>query len=509
MAAGLRHNIFHSILYQQTVCLGCFRYASTEPASTALDAKYPRPFNEIPHKKGYPFIGNFLEAVQSINKLHILMRDRHEMLGPIFREKTGSFDMVCITDVDALEQLLRQDGKYPNRTDIPAFIQHRIDSGEASGILIAKDEDWARMRRVLNRRMLNIKHVEKYVPDFNEVSRDFLDRLEHVRTEDNRITGLNTELFHWALESVSTLLYGRRMGCLSENPDPELKSFIEAAHHMFHATANVLFFPPWFAKVFLPKRWNDFKSTMDTLFRVARKCVDEKLEMLKEEENEELGFLEYILSEHTLTPQEIYANVTELMIGSVDTTSNVVQMILYELSRNTRVQQKLYDEVTGVVPEGEFPSAAQLQNMPYLKAVIKETLRLYPIGNNINRVLQKDMTILGYHIPAEKTVTASLYVLGRLPSLYDDPESFRPERWLRGNLKEQDKMNRFAFLPFGHGVRMCIGRRLSELEMQVLIAQMVARYCIQPVTMDPVVLKTALLLQPSEPINVRLVDRES
>ncbi|XP_041354653.1 1,25-dihydroxyvitamin D(3) 24-hydroxylase, mitochondrial-like [Gigantopelta aegis] len=389
-------------------------------------------------------------------------------------------------------------------------MQYRIEAGEAYGIITAKDEDWARMRRVLNRRLLNIKNVEKYVPDFNEVSRDFLDRLEHVRTEDNRITGLDTELFHWSLESVSTLLYSRRMGCLSENPDPELKSFIEAVHQMFHTSANVMFFPPWLVKTFLPKRWNDFKSTFDTLFRVARKCVDEKVEMLKEEEgNKEAGFLEYILSQSTLTPLEIYANVTELMTGSVDTTSNVVQMILYELSRNPHVQQKLYDEVTGVVPEGEFPSAAQLQNMPYLKAVIKETLRLYPIGNSISRLLQKDMTILGYHIPAKKTVSASLYVLGRLPSLYDDPESFRPERWLRGNLKEQDNMNRFAFLPFGHGLRMCIGRRVAELEMQVLIAQMVARYCIQPVTMDPVVLKTALLLLPSEPINVRLIDRKS
>ena len=56
-------------------------------------------------------------------------------------------------------------------------------------------------------------------------------------------------------------------------------------------------------------------------------------------------------------------------------TSNVVQMILYELSRNPDVQQTLHDEVTGVVPQGELPSAAHLQNMPYLKAVVKETLR--------------------------------------------------------------------------------------------------------------------------------------
>ena len=56
-------------------------------------------------------------------------------------------------------------------------------------------------------------------------------------------------------------------------------------------------------------------------------------------------------------------------------TANVVQMLLYELSRNPDVQQTLHDEVTGVVPQGELPSAAHLQNLPYLKAVVKETLR--------------------------------------------------------------------------------------------------------------------------------------
>ncbi|XP_041353533.1 1,25-dihydroxyvitamin D(3) 24-hydroxylase, mitochondrial-like isoform X2 [Gigantopelta aegis] len=395
MAAASTQRHLLKILHRRIGDLAFFHCASTEQRNA-------RPFDEIPHKKGYPLIGTSIETVQNIDSIHTFIWNRYKTLGPIFREKTVSFDMVYIGSEMAVEQLLRQESKYPQRTCLVPWTQYVIDAGEAFGVSLANHEDWYRIRRVVKRLVLNFNFIHKYTSDFNEVSRDFLDRLEHVRTEDNRITGLDTELFHWALESVCSLLLSRRLGCLSDKPDPELEQFIDAVFGMFRATGKVLYYPPWFTKTFLPSKWNEFKSAFDTIFRIARKYVDEKVEeRMTNVTNEEPGFLDHLLSDDRMTRLEVYATLVELMAGAVDTTANVVQMILYELSRNPRVQQKLYDEVTGVVPEGEFPSAAQLQNMPYLKAVIKETLRLTPIVHHVVRDLEKDMIILGYHVPAK------------------------------------------------------------------------------------------------------------
>ena len=132
MAARLRHNTFIGNWSRRTVYeAGNLRCAST------LDAKDPRPFREIPHKKGYPLIGNFVEVVQNFSRIHLLLQERHEQLGPIFREKTGPFDMVSITDVDGLEQLLRHDGPHPDRNVIPCWMQYRMDAGEVYGIILA------------------------------------------------------------------------------------------------------------------------------------------------------------------------------------------------------------------------------------------------------------------------------------------------------------------------------------------------------------------------------------
>ncbi|XP_067682519.1 1,25-dihydroxyvitamin D(3) 24-hydroxylase, mitochondrial-like [Haliotis asinina] len=490
--------------------VGCVRFRySTEVGKGRDDFASAKPFNDIPFKKGYPVINNMLEFAGKYGKMHELIWSRHQQLGPIFREKLGVLDSVMITDVEAIGDFLRQEGKYPMRTKVPVWSQYRKQAGEAEGIFMADSEDWQRMRSVVDKPLLKIKTVESYADVFNTIITEFLDRLARLRGPDGVVENIDVELFNWSLETISTVLYDKRMGCLSDERSGDSEEFVKAIRVMLETTVDVGVLPPTLAKIFRPFRYRDFTRSTDTLFRVARQCVDEALAKLKAKTGslDEVGFLEYLLLKDTISPKEIYANVTELMSAAVDTTSNTVQFMLYEVAKNPDVQKKLREELERSVPPGEIPTPVHLRTMPYLKAVIKETLRLYPVGSYVGRINQQDIVILGYQVPKGKNVVVSLHAVGRSPSLYDEAETFRPERWMRELREASDKPAAFSHIPFGFGQRMCVGRRVAELEMQLLVAQMLQRFDLKPSGQSPPDIVQFVITRPKDPVRVKLIDR--
>lgn len=102
----------------------------------------------------------------------------------------------------------------------------------------------------------------------------------------------------------------------------------------------------------------------------------------------------------------------------------------------------------------------------------------------------------------------SLYTMGRDPKNFADPESFRPERWLRENRSSESQANSWACLPFGLGSRSCIGRRVAEVQMQFLLARTVQRFQLAPGQEAEVGIKMRLITTPENPISLRLTPRD-
>jgi len=471
-----------------------------------------KPFHEVPGPKGFfQVAANIKDALTNSGKSHILTENKFEKYGPIFLDNVGVISILMLSDVNDIENLFRQDDKYPQRISVDSWVKWRENAKKAKGILIENDgPEWKRMRAQLDKKMMRPQHVASFTEDFNEVVTDFIARLKRIRATHGdgvRVPNLDMELFHWSLETIGTVLYERRFGGLLDDRDKEITDFINAVQSIFRTTEQIFAFPFWLAKYLAPSAYKDHVNAWVTIFATSKKLIDEKMEEIdvKLDKGEEVdGFLSTLLASKSLSQSEVYANISEVMLAAVDTASNTMQWVIYELARNPSIQEKLRQEINNVT-NGAIVDNNALQKLPYLRAVVKETLRLYPIAGVVTRTLTKDMPIANYNIPSGTTVIASTYITGRNPDCFEDPLTFKPERWLR-SAERMDKIHSFAWLPFGFGPRMCIGRRVAELEMHLLTARLIQNFSLEPITDEPIQIATRGLLVPEKSVDVKFID---
>lgn len=133
--------------------------------------------------------------------------------------------------------------------------------------------------------------------------------------------------------------------------------------------------------------------------------------------------------------------------------------------------RKAVEEIDQVVGKSRLLQESDIPYLPYLQAIVKESLRLYPTAPLLQRQSTEDCTIGGYHIPAKTTIMFNVYGVGRDPTYWDKPLEFRPERFEEKHLDVRGQ--HFQLLPFGSGRRMCPGTSLGLLMVHQILGCMI------------------------------------
>lgn len=244
----------------------------------------------------------------------------------------------------------------------------------------------------------------------------------------------------------------------------------------------------------------------------AGQLIDRKVEEIEqrvgEQQEVEGEYLTYLLSNTQLSRKEVYGSITELLLAGVDTTANTLMWALHLLSKYPDVQETLYKEVSGCTAADHILSAEDVNSMPYLKAVVKETLRIYPVVVfNGRRNVEKDVVIGGYHFPKNTIFGFSHYAISHDEETFPEPWRFEPARWLRDG---RERPSPFASIPFGFGARGCVGRRIAELEMYLALARMIRQFKVEP---DPTVGEikplSRTVLVADRQVNLHFLDRSN
>ncbi|XP_042558757.1 sterol 26-hydroxylase, mitochondrial isoform X5 [Clupea harengus] len=380
------------------------------------------------------------------DKSHAMQVEHRRLYGPIWRSRFGPFDIVNVATPELIAQVIRQEGRYPVRTLLSHWKEYRDLRGQAYGLHVDTGPEWFRLRSALNPKMLKPQEVKVFVPLIQAVVSDLLARLETLRVrspDGTTVPDIAAELYKFGFE--------------------------------------------------------------------AQRLIDQKVEELQcreEARGEEARgvYLTYLLSSGRLTKEEVYITITELLLGGVDTTSNTLSWTLYHLARDSGVQERLRQEVASVCPGKRVPTADDLTHMPYLKAVIKETLRLYPVVPGNGRVtLENEVVVDNYWFPKKTQFHLCHYAASHDEAEFPEAERFIPSRWLRG-APSRSQHHPYSSVPFGVGIRACVGKRLAELEMYFALSQIMQHYHVRPCEGASVVQpKTRTLLIPSQPINLRFL----
>jgi cytochrome P450 len=205
-----------------------------------------------------------------------------------------------------------------------------------------------------------------------------------------------------------------------------------------------------------------------------------------------------------MTDRQLRDEAMTIVLAGHETTALALGWAWYLLSQNPRAEQRLSAELDDVL-QGRAPSQQDVSRLPYTEAVLMETMRLYPPIFGIGRESIADCEINGLPVPGGTNVYIVPYVIQRDPRWFDDPHSFRPERWLDGLARQ---LPRFAYFPFGGGPRLCIGQAFAMLENMLILSTIAQRWRLRLMPDDPVAMAPALTLRPKHGLRMHLTKRE-
>jgi cytochrome P450 len=204
-----------------------------------------------------------------------------------------------------------------------------------------------------------------------------------------------------------------------------------------------------------------------------------------------------------MTPQQLHDETMTLFLAGHETTAQMLAWTWYALSQNPVAEARLHEELRGVLG-GRPIDAADFPRLPYLQAVMNEALRLYPPAYIMAREAVEPCEIGGYEFRPGSTIIFSQWVMHRDERFYDNPEAFRPERWLDGLM---DRLPAGAYFPFGDGPRRCIGQGFALLEAAIVIATLAQKFRYRLVPGHPVVAEPLVTLRTRHGIQMTIQAR--
>ncbi|XP_046449111.1 cytochrome P450 315a1, mitochondrial-like [Daphnia pulex] len=464
-----------------------------------------QPFDSIPAPKGLPLIGTLWDVIRAggVSQIHRYIDDRHRQLGPIFREKLGHVEAVWLADPALYQQVFQKEGTCPRPMLPEPWLILNKKHAYKRGLFFMQGEEWLRYRKILSPLLLKTATLHRHIESFYDVADRLLDKWEH--TENGLITHLEGDLYRYFVQGLMCVAFGRVIGLDQEIVDTYVPGMVQHLQTLFESSARLTLLPPALAAKLNLDAWRCFEQSALSALQLANQLTQTCLEKLPpQDDSNEDDCIVSSLRQQKMVKSDIQRIVADLFLAAADTTSHTTQWVLYLLARHPEVQNKIFNEIE-LVQSSKQRIGDEWQHIPTIKGSVKEALRLYPVATFLTRIMQEQCTIGGYSIPPDTIMLMSAYTSGRDERYFRNAQDFIPERWNRHGPSNGMVMDPFASLPFGHGRRGCIGRRLAESQMYILLYKAIPRFTFQAENHVKMIMR--LLGTVDQPVQLRLQPR--
>ncbi|KAK7042226.1 putative cytochrome P450 [Favolaschia claudopus] len=381
--------------------------------------------------------------------------------GGIYSLKVGPGTAIVLTDAAAVKELM--DKRSGSTADRPPM--HIVDVVTGGFHMVSRySESWRTLRRTAHTILTPqaaMKHVPIQAAEASQLLHDILCRPE----------GFYTHIRRFSSSVILSVLYGKRAPRYETR---ETTAFFEVQHDWEElmepgSTPPIDLIP---ILKYIPERWAKWKQDCTKVRKMQRRLYFGLLDEMKERvgRGEENGcFMEEILMREVElgVNREMAGYLGGVLIeGGSDTTSSYLQSLIMALVAYPDAQRKAQEEMDRVVGSHRMPTLDDLEEMPYIRAMIMETHRFRPVAPMlIPHCALNDEEYNGFIIPHGCTIFVNIWGIFHDPELYDDPENFIPERYLlseNGTKPGISGSDLRPNLPFGAGRRICPGMHLAQ-----------------------------------------------
>ncbi|KAF8007164.1 hypothetical protein BT93_K1229 [Corymbia citriodora subsp. variegata] len=459
---------FLAALLVHSLIKACFKH---KPRS-----KIPPP----PSPFSLPFLGHLHLIGPILTKsLQGLARNH----GPLIHLRLGASSCVVASSASVAREMLKtQELNFLSRPEFGSS-EHFIYKGSRF-IMSPYGDYWRFMKKLCMTRLLAVPQLEKFLNVREEEVQRLVESVV-ASARAGKASDLSKELMTFSNNMICRMVMSTRCSG-TENDAKEIHEIVQACMELAGKLSV--------GDVLGPLRWLDFSGNGKKLEAVLWE-FDRIVERVMKEHEEKLisgsvaerkDLMDILLETHhdpnaemKITRDEMKSFLLDIFMAGTDTTSVATQWAMAELINCPEAYKKLQDEINSVVGPARLVREPDIPNLPYLRAVVRETLRLHPSAPIILRECGEDCSVNGYLVEAESRVIVNVYAIMRDPEAWTDPDEFAPERFLEssdekiGEHQMELKGQNFRYLPFGSGRRGCPGASLAMLVVYAAVGALV------------------------------------
>ncbi|XP_027072469.1 trans-cinnamate 4-monooxygenase-like [Coffea arabica] len=443
--------------------------------------KFKLPPGPIP----VPIFGNWLQVGDDLN--HRNLTDYAKKFGEIFLLRMGQRNLVVVSSPELAKDVLHTQGvEFGSRTRNVVF---DIFTGKGQDMVFTVyGEHWRKMRRIMTVPFFTNKVVQQYRHGWEaEVARVVEDVKKNPESSTNGIV-LRRRLQLMMYNNMYRIMFDYRF----ESEDDPLFNKLKALNGERSRLAQSFEY-----------NYGDFIPILRPFLRgylkICKEVKERRLQLFKDhfvDERKKLASATSMDSnslkcaiDHILEAQQkgeinednVLYIVENINVAAIETTLWSIEWGIAELVNHPQVQRKLRQEIDTVLGPGVQVTEPDTHKLPYLQAVVKETLRLrMAVPLLVPHMNLNEAKLGGYDIPAESKILVNAWWLANNPENWRKPEEFRPERFLEEESKVDANGNDFRYLPFGVGRRSCPGIILALPILAITLGHLVQNFELLP-----------------------------
>jgi cytochrome P450 len=386
-----------------------------------------------------------------------------EQHGPLARYRFGGADVYLVASAEGARRVLESNAANYDKQHGSFRMLRRVFG---NGLLTSEGSFWLRQRRLaqpaFHRERLG-RMAERMVSAAEETAARWQERASAGRT-----VAMTEEMSRLTLKIVGDALFGTALS--SHAPA------VGDAWRVLNAQLVERFNRRRLLPPVLPTRYDrEFRRARRTLIEVVDHVIAERRSRGSEGDDLVTMFMTARDKDtgERMSDGQLRDEVITMLLAGHETTALMLSWTWALLDCHPEVADRLRAELAASLG-GRLPTASDVGALPYTRAVLNETLRLHPPAYLLNRHARADDVIEGYRVHRGGSVVVPVALLHRRPEYWERPDEFVPERWL--DVDAEKRRPRFAYLPFGGGPHICIGKAFSLMEATVVLAMLAQRF---------------------------------